>query len=301
MAGISHDDTQEETQTLGAFLRTRREQKGASIEEVNQSTRISIPILKAIEEDNNERLPAAAFCRGFYSLYADYLELDPKNIIERLSLKRGDIGKSPKQLSKPPILKSRNITNYAESPFLSPATGKSFFSLICVAISIGLCWYFNWNPVDFIGNKLRPQIQNQLLRKLPEVTETEEITVEGEVTNIVSAETMPLPTPSTATETSDRTQRTQVDIATEPQTMAPYSLDIVFYTSGNLKVTLDDGFVLDKHFAAGKTLQWQVKKKIILDMPEAMQGNLRLNGIEIPLPDAENGRRRLSLPEDLLD
>jgi cytoskeletal protein RodZ len=298
MAGISHDNTQEETQTLGAFLRTRREQKGASIEDVNQSTKISIPILKAIEEDDNERLPAAAFCRGFYSLYADYLELDPKDILERLSQTKGNIGKSSNKLSKPPILKSQNITNYAESPFLSPATGKGFLSLICLAIIIGLCWYFNWNPVDFIGNKLRPQIQNQLLHKLPEVAESEEIVIEEEVKNIVSADTMPLAAPSTAAETSEQSQ---TDITAEPQTMEPYSLEIDFYTSGTLKVTLDDGFVLDKHFTAGKTLQWQVKKKIILDMPEAIQGNLRLNGIEIPLPDAENGRRRLSLPEDLLD
>jgi len=42
-------------------------------------------------------------------------------------------------------------------------------------------------------------------------------------------------------------------------------------------------------------------EKIILDMPETLSGTLSLNGIEIPLPVAENGRRLLSLPEDLLD
>jgi cytoskeletal protein RodZ len=291
MAGIPNNESQEETQTLGAFLRAHREQKGASIADVNQSTKISIPILKAIEEDDNERLPAAAFCRGFYSLYANFLELDPKNVLERLSQARGDIGKSSKNLSKPPILKSQSLTNYAESPFLSPAIGKGLISLTCLAGIIALCWYFNWNPVDFISNKLRPQLQNQVLSQLPEITDSEKIIV-GTATK--PPEAVPVDTPSTASLPHE--QQIQEDIAS-----VPYNLEIDFYTSGTLKVTLDDGFVLDKHFAAGKTLQWQVKKKIILDMPETIQGNLLLNGIKIPLPDAENGRRRLSLPEDLLD
>lgn len=293
MAGTSHDDTQEESQTLGAFLRSHREQKGASLEEVNQSTKISLPILRAIEEDNDARLPAAVFCRGFYSLYADYLELDPKIILERLNLAGGAIGQSSKKPLKPPILKSQTTSNYAESPFLSPATGKGFITLLFLAIIIGLCWYFNWNPVEYIGNKLRPPLQSQVLHKLPEGNASGEIIVDGEVNDIFSPKTTPQVKPFSAAETSEKTQ---ANITTEP-----YSLDIDFYTSGTLKVTLDDGFVLDKHFTAGKTLRWQVKKKIILDMPEAIQGNLRLNGIEIPLPDAENGRRRLSLPEDLLD
>ena len=80
-----------------------------------------------------------------------------------------------------------------------------------------------------------------------------------------------------------------------------YNLQVTFQNSGTLKVTKDDGFVLDKHFSAGETLHWEVTKNIILDMPETVKGKLNLNGIEIPLPAAENGRRKLSLPEDLLD
>lgn len=280
MTGMSNEDTSEEMQTLGAFLRTHREQKGVSIEDVSESTKISKPILIAMEEDNYERLPAAAFSRGFYSLYADFLELDVKNILERLSQAKGHIQKTSQKLQAPPILKSRGQTNYAESPFLSPATGKSISIIACLAAIIGICCYFSWNPVDLIGNKIYPQVQG--VSQLQEVTETEETTVEETATAIP-------------------TEKAQADMQVDQLAVGPYSLEIDFYTDGILKVTLDDGFVLDKHFTAGKTLKWQVKKKIIIDMPETIQGILRLNGIKIPLPKAENGRRRLLLPEDLLD
>jgi len=276
MTSLSHEGTQEEVQKLGAFLHTIREQKGASIEDVAKSTKISTPVLIAIEEDNYERLPAAAFCRGFYSLYADFLELDAKDILERLSQSKGLVERSSKQESQPPLRKSHSFSNYAEPSAISPATGKSVFFITCLAAIIGICWYFNWNPVDFIANQLNPQKQTLVQQAEPQAVST-------------------LPG---ATETSEQTQE---GIQEEPATMAPYNLEIDFYTDGILKVTLDDGFVLDKHFTAGKTLQWEVKKKIILDMPELIQGNLRLNGIKIPLPEAENGRRRLSLPEDLLN
>ena len=280
MTSLSHEDTQENVQALGAFLRAIREQKGVSIDDVAKSTKISKPVLIAIEEDNFERLPAAAFCRGFYSLYADFLELDAKDILEQLSQSKGLLNRSSKEQSQPPLSKSHSFSNYAEPSAISPATGKSVFFIACLAAIIGICWYFNWNPVDFIANQLNPQTQTlvqqaepQAVSTLPEATETEEII----------------------------TVETEKDIQVEPATMAPYNLEIDFYTDGILKVTLDDGFVLDKQYTAGKTLQWEVKKKIILDMPEQIQGNLRLNGIKIPLPEAENGRRRLSLPEDLLN
>jgi cytoskeletal protein RodZ len=284
MIGVSNENTSEEMQTLGTFLRSHREQKGVSIEDVCESTKISKPMLIAMEEDNYERLPAAAFSRGFYSLYAEFLELDAKNILERLNQTKGHIQKTSKKLPAPPILKSQGQINYAESPFFSPAAGKSIISIVCLAAIIGICWYFNWNPVDYISNKLIPQTQD--ITQSQETTETEEIAVEETVTE---------------TKTPITTGQSQADTQVGVLTVGPYNLEIDFYTDGILKVTLDDGFVLDKHFTAGKTLQWQVKKKIILDMPETIQGIFRLNGIKIPLPKAENGRRRLSLPEDLLD
>ncbi|RUM42415.1 MAG: hypothetical protein DSY80_07190, partial [Desulfocapsa sp.] len=82
---------------------------------------------------------------------------------------------------------------------------------------------------------------------------------------------------------------------------APYHLDILFHTNGILTVTLDNGFFIDKEFKNGQTLQWDVQQSILLDMPETVDATIHMNDIEIPLPETENGRRILSLPEDLLN
>jgi cytoskeleton protein RodZ len=322
---MSHEDTQEEIQSLGAFLREHREQKGASLTEACEATKISLPVLKAIEEDAYERMPAEAFCRGFYSLYASFLELDPKIILEQYEASKETVQKSSKKPAKPPVKKSRSCTNYAEPSSISPATSLTIFTVACLITVAGICWYFNWNPVDYINTKLMlpqpsmEQEQTQAAQQTPAAPLPDPAAIEAGsqghgtesfneneatagITNKEEAGSLePLP-PMLLSETNDKVIEELPEKAqTASPAVAPYHLEIYFSSNGTLKVTLDDGFVLDKHFSAGETLQWEVEKKIILDMPETISGTLRLNEIEIPLPEAENGRRMLSLPEDLLD
>jgi cytoskeletal protein RodZ len=304
---MSNKDTQEKTQSLGAFLREHREQKGASLTEVTEVTKISLPVLKAIEEDKYDRLPAEPFSRGFYSLYADFLELDPKKIIERYEASTGQEKNSRKKQANPPVKKNQRFTNYAEPSSISPATSMTIFTAVCLIIVAGICWYFNWTPGDYIDTKLIPpqppmeQQQTQPVQQVPTGSSSENKSA-PDITNkeeTVPPETFPV---TVLSETNDEMSE---ELPKETQAAspagAPYHLEIHFSNSGTLKVTLDDGFVLNKHFSAGETLQWKVEEKIILDMPETISGTLRLNGIDVPLPKTKNGRRILSLPEDLLD
>jgi cytoskeleton protein RodZ len=295
---MSQEDTQEEIQTLGAFLREHREQKGASLADVSEETKISLPVLTAIEEDNYEHMPAVAFCRGFYSIYANYLELDAEKILEQYSQNVAQGGKSPKRVVRPPVRKSQSFSSYAEPSSISPAAGKSVFLMLCIIAIVGVCFYFNWNPLDYLNDKLAPpsstpiqQEQNPNESQLHDALNTEDAAIPQEEKSPSEMSSSSL---NSATDQAQSTPKGQV-------TIAPYNLEIDFHNDGALKLTLDDGFILDKQFTAGTSQQYQVKKKIILDMPKTIEGKLRLNGIDIPLPKVVNGRRRLSLPEDLLD
>ncbi len=321
---MSDEDTLEEKQSLGSFLRTHREEKGASLSEVSEATKISLPILQAMEEGAHDKMPAEAFCRGFYSLYASFLGLDPQEILGRYEAEKDPEQRAPKKPAKPPVKKSQSLTNYAEPASISSATSKGILTIICVALLAGLCWYFNWNPINYINSTIvtpitalqteqdSPTIQQETVTSPEPVTETVSDLSETEPPSVPDDQ----PTTMEAVSVSgspDRLNDAEINIdaddpfeadtetASTSPAAAPYQLEIYFGNSGTLKVTLDDGFVLDKHFNEGETLQWEVEKKIILDMPESISGTLRLNGIEIPLPEAENGRRMLSLPEDLLD
>lgn len=282
---MSDKDAQDETRSLGAFLRDQREQKGVSIEAAIEATKISKPVLEAIETDNFDRMPAEAFCRGFYTIYANFLELDTKEIIARYKQARGITESTSTRQPRPPVLKSQKLGAYAEISPTSPVGGTTVLITGCLLLFAGICWYFNWNPMDSLSSIIMPQ---QTITVPAAINEDSKPAVEESTNTTIPSTTV---TPTEA----------DTDKLSQIPAMTLYNLQVTFQNSGMLKVTMDDGFVLDKQFSAGETLQWEVTKKIILDMPETAAGKLNLNGIEIPLPAAINGRRKLTLPEDLLD
>ena len=69
--------------TIGAELKQAREQRGVSLRELSERTQIRVPVLRAIESDDFQRLPRGAIMRGFLKLYAREVELDPEEIANR--------------------------------------------------------------------------------------------------------------------------------------------------------------------------------------------------------------------------
>jgi cytoskeletal protein RodZ len=68
---------------LGALLRERREAMGVTLAEVEVATRIRQKYLSALESEEWHLLPGEVVGRGFLRNYADYLGLDPQEIMER--------------------------------------------------------------------------------------------------------------------------------------------------------------------------------------------------------------------------
>ena len=63
--------------TIGSELRHAREQRGASLREISDRTRIRVPVLRAIENDDFQQVPGTVIMRGFLKLYAREVGLDP--------------------------------------------------------------------------------------------------------------------------------------------------------------------------------------------------------------------------------
>ena len=80
--------------SLGTYLRTERELRQISLEEISQSTRIPLRSLQYIEDDEFERLPGEVFTRGFLKSYAGSVGLEPADVLERLA-KRGQPEEAP--------------------------------------------------------------------------------------------------------------------------------------------------------------------------------------------------------------
>lgn len=68
---------------FGQYLRSQRELRQISLEEVAAGTKIGIHLLKALEEERWESLPADVFVKGFIKSYAEYIGLDPEDTLLR--------------------------------------------------------------------------------------------------------------------------------------------------------------------------------------------------------------------------
>jgi DnaJ-class molecular chaperone len=66
----------------GTDLKNLRESAGIDLQEVFEVTRVNIPTLKSIEENEFEKLPPIIYLKNFLKSYSDILQLDSTTIID---------------------------------------------------------------------------------------------------------------------------------------------------------------------------------------------------------------------------
>jgi cytoskeleton protein RodZ len=69
--------------SLGTYLRSLREAKGSSLEDMARSTRVGIRHLEALEEERLVDLPSPVFVRGFIRAYCSFLRESPDTALTR--------------------------------------------------------------------------------------------------------------------------------------------------------------------------------------------------------------------------
>jgi transcriptional regulator with XRE-family HTH domain len=69
------------SETIGQKLKSSREEKRLSLDQVSAATRIRPHYLEALERDDLSAIPSAAQARGFLRIYTDFLGLDADSIM----------------------------------------------------------------------------------------------------------------------------------------------------------------------------------------------------------------------------
>jgi len=70
-------------ETLGEYLKSKREARNVTLEEIAEATKIRKAILEAIENNRQDLIPPRVFTQGFLRSYASYLELDESDVVKR--------------------------------------------------------------------------------------------------------------------------------------------------------------------------------------------------------------------------
>jgi cytoskeleton protein RodZ len=81
------DDSRGEAE-IGRLLEHKRKERGLTLEEVEQATKIRKRYLTGLERENYAILPDAVYARGFLKTYANYLGLDGEALSQQLKSSR---------------------------------------------------------------------------------------------------------------------------------------------------------------------------------------------------------------------
>ncbi len=151
---MASQSTVTEDTSLGEFLRETRSSQGTDLTTIAEETKISLKNLQAIEEGDFAALPAEAFTRGFYTLYAKSLSLDPAEVLKKYGEEKPNQTKSGNRTTPPGKL-AMDVSNMAERPTLIPFSMFGLILLLLLLFGAFLCWYFSWNPATYLSQKLR--------------------------------------------------------------------------------------------------------------------------------------------------
>jgi cytoskeletal protein RodZ len=66
---------------FGARMRHTREQRGVSLRQIAQTTKLSVSALEALERNDISRLPGGIFSRAFVRSYAAEIGADPEQTV----------------------------------------------------------------------------------------------------------------------------------------------------------------------------------------------------------------------------
>ena len=135
-------DSSNQSNSLGDILYKERTKKSISLEEVAESTCIHIATLRAIEAGDRDKMPAEVFSRGFVKLYAEYLDLDAQDIMDRYNNEMVALGGTGQDSNE--LLASTTFTG--KSPFITLPRILLFIFLIFLILIGYWLWTGNNSP-----------------------------------------------------------------------------------------------------------------------------------------------------------
>lgn len=116
-------------ESIGDYLKTEREMRRLSLEEVSSRTRIPRKTLESLEHDRFEDLPSGVFVRGFIKAYASAVHIDADDVLERFDRHR------PKTLPPAPLATVDNGRGYG-AVVLAVTTAALFAIIVATFILV---------------------------------------------------------------------------------------------------------------------------------------------------------------------
>lgn len=305
---MEHNDPFTEQESLGALFRKLRLERSLDISDVADETKIPPNTIRAIEADDFDSLPAHAFAKGFYNLYAKMLGLDQEEVLRRYLKERGlpAVDQSQDQVGTP-SWQRRQVGSLAERPTSSAGSMIGVTILIIILAAAGICWYIGYNPAPGISKWLRGLQESPPSLSTPEQERIDIQFKPAEETGPVKSSLPEAAAPAPPRQEAEQSGGTvhapavEADIVQTDSKPTQYLLVAEFTQNTTATVTIDKDEPVTQRFTAGSVTRWQAAKSITLKTEPGSLGTLTLNDISIPVPEPVDDHITISIPEYLLD
>ena len=135
---------------IGEYLQERRVSLNIGLEEVSEATGISQGVLKTLENDDREQFPADVSVKAFYKEYAEFLGMDPEEILSAYQQQSRNQSKTGGRFNSDIVVTLKG----QEETLFSGISRKLFVPIIVVLGGVLLYWIYSnylapYNPIDF--------------------------------------------------------------------------------------------------------------------------------------------------------
>jgi cytoskeleton protein RodZ len=120
---------------FGARMKRSREERGVSLRQIADSTKISVSFLEALERNDISRLPGGIFSRAFVRSYSIEIGVDPEQAVRDFIVQFPDDSVT----AGSPHVAQRDYESGTTAPGRSPVT---IIAVVAISLLIGVILFF---------------------------------------------------------------------------------------------------------------------------------------------------------------
>ncbi len=143
---------------IGELLKKERERQGFSIKDVETATRIRAFYIEAIEKGDREALPSDVYVKGFIRNYAQFLQLDESECVQRYQSEYGLQEPAEPAVQNPSSTAGSEGISYQEEKEGS-GSRLALFAVLLVGVGLAGGWLFFGDSGADKGNSPKPAVQ----------------------------------------------------------------------------------------------------------------------------------------------
>ena len=145
---LAHGDELNSEAKIGRFLEQKRKERGLSLEEVEQATKIRKRYLTGLEREDYAMLPDAVYAQGFLKTYANYLGLDGDALSHQLKSRRKprrergiNYNNPPESSFERPLITPGGLSGTQKRKISTSAVVTLLVALLALAVIIGTLYF----------------------------------------------------------------------------------------------------------------------------------------------------------------